>query len=257
MMNLIDKASHLRKNVSMNYVLSLIMHNKGIRYYEYIHGECIKVFLKRKRGGSVSTRHVILALLEVEPMNGYDLAQNIKLSVDSLWAATYGQIYPMLHKLEAEGLLTSENQVRGQHMQRVVYSLTPTGRAELERWLQQPIQYLPFRDPFKLWASYIDACPPQAVFRNIAEHIRMHTQRAETLEQVACSIENGTHPLTQMRQEHLPEEKVERLKRARSLVYYELARQARFEVESAKRIWQLATELYPDECAQSIVSDAV
>jgi len=195
----------------------------------------------------VSTRHVILALLEVEPMNGYDLAQNIKLSVDSLWAATYGQIYPMLHKLEEEGLLTSENQVRGQHMQRVVYSITSAGRRELAQWLEQPVQYLPFRDPFKLWASYIDAIPPQTVFRNIAEHIRMHTQRAEALEQIARSIEKGTHPLTKVRQEYLPKEKVERLKRARSLIYYELASQAQFEVESARRIWELAMELYPDD----------
>ena len=195
----------------------------------------------------MSTRHVILALLEIEPMNGYDLAQNIKLSVDSLWAATYGQIYPMLHKLEEEGLLTSENQVRGQHMQRVVYTITSTGRTELAYWLAQPVQYLPFRDPFKLWASYIDEIPPPAVFSNIAEHIRMHMQRAEALEQIALSIEKGTHPLTKVRQEHLPKEKVERLKRARSLIYYELASQARFEVESTKRIWGLAAELYPDD----------
>ena len=195
----------------------------------------------------MSTRHVILALLEIEPMNGYDLAQNIKLSVDSLWAATYGQIYPMLHKLEEEGLLTSESQVRGQYMQRVVYAITPTGRKELAHWLEQPVQYLPFRDPFKLWASYIDAIAPEAVFRNITEHMKMHTQRAEMLEQVARSIEMGTHPLTKVRQEHLSNEKVERLKRARSLIYFELASQARFEVESAKRIWKLATELYPDD----------
>ncbi len=65
--------------------------------------------------------------------------------------------------------------------------------------------------------------------------------------QIAYSIENGTHPLMRVRQEHLQKEKVERLKRARSLIYNELASQARFEVESAKRIWQLAVELYPDD----------
>lgn len=194
----------------------------------------------------MSTKHVILALLSIEPMTGYDLAQNMKISVESLWTATYSQIYPSLHKLEQEGLVTSENHVRGQHMQRIVYTLTEAGRQAFTAWLHEPIQYLPFRDPFKLWASYIDECPPAVVFRNIAEHIRLHTQRAATLEQIADAIASGEHPLIQAQQAHLPPERVERIKRARALVYYEQAAQARLEVESARRIWRLAHELFPD-----------
>ena len=194
----------------------------------------------------MSTKHVILALLSIEPMTGYDLAQNMKISVESLWAATYSQIYPSLHKLEQEGLVTSENYARGQHMQRIVYTLTEAGQQAFADWLHEPVQYLPFRDPFKLWASYIDQCRPDVVFRNIADHIRLQTQRAATLEQIADTITSGEHPLIQARQAHLPPEQVERFKRARALVYYEQAAQARLEVESARRIRRLARELFPD-----------
>ncbi len=41
----------------------------------------------------MSTKHVILGLLSIEPMTGYELTQNMKISVDSLWAATHSQIY--------------------------------------------------------------------------------------------------------------------------------------------------------------------
>lgn len=197
----------------------------------------------------MSTRYVVLALLEIEPMTGYELTQNIKNSINSLWAATHSQIYPVLHKLEEEGFVTGETQVRGQSLQRIVYTITPAGKGELAGWLSEPVQYLPFRDPFKLWASYLDDCTPEVVFRNIDEHIRLHTKRAEYLEQLARSIAQGKHPLVQARMRHLSPEKVERLKRTRSLLYYELAALARFEVESAQRIRRYAHELFPEYAA--------
>lgn len=194
----------------------------------------------------MSTKHVILALLSIEPMTGYELTQNMKISVQSLWAATHSQIYPALHKLEEEGLVTGENQVRGQSLQRTVYTLTPAGEQELMNWLRQPIQYLPFRDPFMLWASYMDLCPAEVVFRNIDEHIRLTSNRAEFLDILAQSIASGEHPLVQTRKRHLPTEKVERLQQTRSLIYAELALQARNEVECAKRLRVHAQELFPE-----------
>jgi PadR family transcriptional regulator, regulatory protein AphA len=194
----------------------------------------------------MSTKHVILALLSIEPMTGYELTQNMKISVQSLWAATHSQIYPALHKLEEEGLVTSEDHVRGQSLQKTVYAITPVGEQELMNWLNQPIQYLPFRDPFKLWASYMDLCPPEIVFRNIDEHIRLSSKRAEFLDKLAHSIAYGEHPLVQARMRHLPDDEVERLKRTRSLIYTELALQARGEVESARRLRAYAEELFPE-----------
>lgn len=193
----------------------------------------------------MTTKHVILALLSIEPMSGYELTQNMKISVDSLWAAAHSQIYPALHKLEEEGLVTSEQQVRGQAMQKIVYTITPAGQEEFMNWLEQPIQYLPFRDPFKLWASYLDLCSPEVLFQNIDRHILLHRQRAAYLEQLADSIARGDHPLVQARLKHLPSDEVERLKKTRSLIYYELAAQSRFEVESAQRIRRYAEGLFP------------
>src|SRR5215831_5823485 len=89
---------------------------------------------------NMSTKHVILALLSIEPMTGYELTQNIKISVASLWAATHSQIYPALHKLEEERLVTGEQQVRGQAMLKTIYTITPSGEEEFQHWLEQPIQ---------------------------------------------------------------------------------------------------------------------
>ena len=40
-------------------------------------------------------------------MSGYDLGQNIRGSVGFFWNESYGQIYPNLKKLAAEGLVGS------------------------------------------------------------------------------------------------------------------------------------------------------
>jgi DNA-binding PadR family transcriptional regulator len=203
----------------------------------------------------MSTKHTILALLAVEPMTGYELAQNMKISVDRLWAATHSQIYPLLRKLEDEGLVCGASATRGQVMQRIVYSLTPAGHEEFARWLRQPVQYLPFRDPFKLWASYLDECPPEVAFRTIDTHIRLHQQLAANLERLADDIAAGRHPLIRVRARHLSPPEVDRIRRTRSLVYYELAAQARFEVESAKRIRRYAQELFPEHAAPAPASE--
>jgi PadR family transcriptional regulator, regulatory protein AphA len=202
----------------------------------------------------MSTKHVILALLSIEPMTGYELTQNVKISVESLWAATHSQIYPAMHRLAEEGLVTSEQQVRGQAMQKTVYTITPAGEKEFQNWLEQPIQYLPFRDSFKLWASYLDLCSPEILFRRIDEHLLLHRTRAIYLERLAESIARGEHPLVQARMRHLPPEDVERLMRTRSLIYAELAAQARFEIESTLRIRQHAEALFPPDDLASDVS---
>ncbi len=198
----------------------------------------------------MSTRHVLLALLSIKPMTGYELAQNIKASVDSLWTATHSQIYPALHKLQEEQLVTSESHVRGQLMQRIVYTITDVGNQEFERWLNQPIQYLPFRDPFMLWASYMEACPPDVVFRNIDEHIQLCRLRAESLERIAESILKDAHPLMQARQGRNSPEQIERVRRSRSVVYMELAARMRFEIASAQRLRQVAAELCNTEITE-------
>ncbi len=192
----------------------------------------------------MSTKHVILSLLDITPMSGYDLEKNLKISMNSLWSATYSQIYPALHKLEKEGLISGEKEQRGNRRKRIVYSLTPLGSEELHNWFQKPVHYLPFRDPFKLWASNINNCPPEISHHHINHHIQLHTERAEYFENIAQHITTEAHPLIQERLKRLPARDVERLKQAKAMIFEELARHARFEVESAKRIQNCIEQLY-------------
>jgi DNA-binding PadR family transcriptional regulator len=84
---------------------------------------------------SSSSREVLLGLLSVEPMSGYDLGQSIRASIGFFWNESYGQIYPNLKKLAAAGLVTAKTEKQKGKPDRQVYSITPRGRQHLERWL--------------------------------------------------------------------------------------------------------------------------
>ncbi|ANS79946.1 Transcriptional regulator, PadR family [Serinicoccus hydrothermalis] len=77
---------------------------------------------RRARRGDV--RNAVLHLLQREPMNGYQLMQEIEQSSGGAWRPSSGAIYPALAQLEDEGLV-SQTEVDG----RRAYELTEAGRA--------------------------------------------------------------------------------------------------------------------------------
>ena len=173
-------------------------------------------------------------------MSGYDIRQNLSISLESLWAASYGQIYPALHKLAEEGLIRGENIATGQR-ERIVYSLTDEGRRAFQEWLNEPVQYLPYRDPFKFWASYLDVLPDETVQAGLDRHVELQQERLAYFTQVIRSIESGEHPMIQARASSLSPEALSRLQATRSMIFRELAADAQHEIDSAERIrtfWQ-------------------
>lgn len=74
---------------------------------------------------------LILRLLLERPMHGYELLRAIEQSSGQVLEFGEGCIYPLLHRLEHEGLLTSRREtVQGRS--RVVYRVTAGGRGRFE-----------------------------------------------------------------------------------------------------------------------------
>jgi len=80
---------------------------------------------------------LVLRLLDREPMHGYQIVQAIRLASSDVLAFGEGSVYPVLHRLEAEGRLASGRELVGGRS-RVVYRVTPAGRellaASAARW---------------------------------------------------------------------------------------------------------------------------
>jgi PadR family transcriptional regulator PadR len=72
---------------------------------------------------------LILHLLFRRPVHGYELVQAIK-ATDQEFEFGEGCIYPILHRLEAQGLLRGSREVVSGRS-RVVYRMTPKGQKQL------------------------------------------------------------------------------------------------------------------------------
>jgi PadR family transcriptional regulator, regulatory protein AphA len=81
-----------------------------------------------------STSYVILGMIRLGRRTGYEIKQLVDFSTRFFWAASYGQIYPELKRLEEAGLITGEDEPTGGR-QRRAYSLTPAGEDALHDWL--------------------------------------------------------------------------------------------------------------------------
>jgi len=97
-----------------------------------------------------TSRYAILGALSLCPLSGYDLKKLIERSIAHFWNESYGQIYPVLNRLAAEGMAERRREIQRGKPDRHVYSLTANGREELARWLAAPARQEPFRSELLL-----------------------------------------------------------------------------------------------------------
>ena len=80
-----------------------------------------------------NTQTLVLAVLKDLPRHGYAIAREIERRSESALKFREGTLYPVLHGLERDGLVTSQWETDGSGPARKVYSLTESGLKDLER----------------------------------------------------------------------------------------------------------------------------
>ncbi len=101
---------------------------------------------------------VVLGLVELAPRTGYDIKRIVDRSIRHFWAASYGQIYPELRRLEAVGWLEGEDAPQGGRSRRR-YRITPAGRQALHGWLAGRETRIEMRDESLLRLFFADTLP--------------------------------------------------------------------------------------------------
>jgi DNA-binding PadR family transcriptional regulator len=76
---------------------------------------------------------LILATLRDGPKHGYQLAVDIETASDGYFRFNHGTLYPILHKLEKDGLIKGDWSDEGPRGRRKVYGLTRAGRGLADR----------------------------------------------------------------------------------------------------------------------------
>jgi PadR family transcriptional regulator len=75
---------------------------------------------------------LILSLLSRRPMYGYEIAATVHQDTDGAFTWREGSLYPSLHKLQADGLISGAWEEKETGRRRRYYHLTKKGRAALK-----------------------------------------------------------------------------------------------------------------------------
>lgn len=82
--------------------------------------------------------YLILGLLMLSPMTGYELRQFIRQNLSLICSDSAGSLQTALSKLGREGFVTAEESGGGRRKK--TYSITEAGRAAFAGWVAQPMQ---------------------------------------------------------------------------------------------------------------------
>ncbi len=137
-------------------------------------------------------RYIMLGLLRIRPMSGYDIKQTFERAIASYWNAGNSQIYTTLKNLHKARLIDAEVIVQTSRPNRKVYHLTETGEAELEKWLQEAVPERFTKDEFLTKIFFCGETSDQIALTHLREH------RESLLKQLAhmdwARQEYGTRP---------------------------------------------------------------
>jgi DNA-binding PadR family transcriptional regulator len=129
------------------------------------------------------TAYVILGMLSIQPnLSGYEIHKAIEANFGSFWGESYGQIYPSLKRLAAEGLIEPGKLVSGPGRRRQMYTLTDAGRASLREWLALPFQNDPPRNEFLLKLFFGGEAAPGTALKHVRELQERNRRTLTTLE---------------------------------------------------------------------------
>lgn len=89
---------------------------------------------------SITPDETLLGLLAAEARHGYQLIDCFRdpAQLGNVWTLSTSQIYAVLKRLDAQGLIKGETFTSPDAPTRVEYTLTPAGIRRLEDWLTEP-----------------------------------------------------------------------------------------------------------------------
>jgi DNA-binding PadR family transcriptional regulator len=125
----------------------------------------------------VALEHALLVSLSEREGSGYELARRFDRSIGFFWAATHQQIYRVLRRMEQAGWVTHTDIAQDGRPDKKVYQVADAGRAELTRWLAEPIEPTTLRDELGVKLRGASLGDEAAVLREIERHRDEHAAR--------------------------------------------------------------------------------
>jgi DNA-binding PadR family transcriptional regulator len=120
------------------------------------------------------TNLIVLGFLRMRPMHGYEIQQLIQQSRMDDWANLLsGSIYYALNKMEQDGLIRAEAEVRTGNRLRKIYAITEEGEAQFREMVRESLTVSPhsMKSDLALGLAWIDAVPREEAIRLLERNL--------------------------------------------------------------------------------------
>jgi DNA-binding PadR family transcriptional regulator len=187
----------------------------------------------------MTLRYALLGVLEARPMTGYELAQFFDGSTSWVWSAPHSNIYPQLRKMEEEGLLSSHTEIRGERLERTVYTISKTGIEELRRWVASDPGPVNQRDPLFLRAIFFDMVATEDAEAMLEEFIERQGQLVKDWQEQRDALLRMDTPLIRERLKRRAVAEHDRIATLKANVFQGMIDQAKERIRWARRTIQV------------------
>jgi DNA-binding PadR family transcriptional regulator len=133
----------------------------------------------------MSIRYAILGFLSWRPFTGYELKKCFADALSFHWSGNNNQIYGTLVGLHKEGAVTIEIQPQEKLPARKVYTITESGRQELNAWLLAESELPVLRSEFNVRLAWASGLPDRRLLdmvdsyeSQLAAQVQMYKERA-------------------------------------------------------------------------------
>jgi PadR family transcriptional regulator AphA len=132
-----------------------------------------------------TTSYAILGHLAMQPWTMYDLAAQMRRNVHYFFPRAESQVYAEPKKLLELGLATAETESTGKRS-RTVYAITDAGRAELARWLAEPVSKGPLLEFEAMLRVFLSPFGEKADLERTLQQVRDEISGLMTLAERIC-----------------------------------------------------------------------
>jgi DNA-binding PadR family transcriptional regulator len=139
---------------------------------------------------SMSHRYLILGLLMAQPLTGYDIKKHVQTALGTVTNASYGTLYPTLHRLLDEGAVEMQEVPQHSRPSKKVYQITDKGRQDLLAWLREPPLDDRVRREFLLKLYLADYLPTNELQLLLAARRGQAERTLQALREQCAAVEN-------------------------------------------------------------------
>ncbi len=140
--------------------------------------------VERKTETRLALGDAILACLTERPMTGYELAKTFDSSIGFFWKTDHQQIYRELSRLRTRGYIQGREVVQSGKPNKLVYTLTPDGRAAFRHWAARPSTPASIKDDLLVRLYALDSVDIEPLRADLMARLEHHRDRYERYERI-------------------------------------------------------------------------